>query len=89
MQSLIQTEFPEARLLHRLDFGTSGILVFGFSKTAQELLTQAEKFYFCMVEGQLSKQGLAKQCIATQSIAKQGPARHSKAKHGKARHSET
>jgi len=60
LQSLIQTEFPEARLLHRLDFGTSGILVFGFSKTAQELLTQADKFYFCMVEGQLLKQGLVK-----------------------------
>ena len=60
MQSLIQTEFPEARLLHRLDFGTSGILVFGLSQNAQELFTQAEKFYFCMVEGQLSKQGLVK-----------------------------
>lgn len=60
IQSLIQAEFPKARLLHRLDFGTSGILVFGFSRIAQELLTQADKFYFCMVEGQLSKQGLIK-----------------------------
>ena len=60
LQSLIQSKFPKARLLHRLDFSTSGVLVFGFSKTAQELITQAQKFYFCMVEGQLSKQGLVK-----------------------------
>ena len=46
LQSLIQTEFPEARLLHRLDFGTSGILVFGFSKTAQNYLLKLINFIF-------------------------------------------
>tara|TARA_Y100001968_G_C19167802_1_gene624105 strand:+ start:95 stop:739 length:645 start_codon:yes stop_codon:yes gene_type:complete len=60
IQSQIQAEFPEARLLHRLDFGTSGILVFGFTKAAQQLFDQADKFYLCVIEGHLASQGRIK-----------------------------
>tara|TARA_Y100000589_G_scaffold145247_1_gene138895 strand:- start:841 stop:1428 length:588 start_codon:yes stop_codon:yes gene_type:complete len=60
IQTQIQFRFPKARLLHRLDFGTSGILVFGFTQEAQQYLKQADKFYLCMIEGHLVRQGQIK-----------------------------
>ena len=53
--------FPTATLVHRLDFGTSGIMVAALNKQANRLLGQqfqartVSKGYIAMLEGQLSE----------------------------------
>jgi tRNA pseudouridine32 synthase/23S rRNA pseudouridine746 synthase len=63
--------FPSATLVHRLDFGTSGIMVAALNKRANSLLSQqfqartVSKRYIAMLEGQLSEdQGLIEFPIA-------------------------
>lgn len=53
--------YPTASLVHRLDFGTSGIMVAALNKRATSLLSQqfqartVGKCYIAVLEGQLSK----------------------------------
>ena len=37
----VQAAFPDALIVHRLDMGTSGVLVFGRSAAAQRALSKA------------------------------------------------
>lgn len=53
LQTLVQMQYPDARLLHRLDFLTSGVLVFGLSTVAESLFKQADKWYMLAVTGQI------------------------------------
>lgn len=54
LQSLVQIEYPQARLLHRLDYLTSGVLVFGLSDAAQRLFKVCTKWYLLVIGGQNS-----------------------------------
>jgi len=53
----VQAAFPDALIVHRLDMGTSGVLVFGRSAAAQRALSkafaerQADKRYIAVVSG--------------------------------------
>ncbi|HSI47051.1 MAG TPA: pseudouridine synthase [Ideonella sp.] len=55
--SRVQVLFPDALTVHRLDMGTSGVLVFGRGATAQRTLSQSfeqrqtEKCYLALVAG--------------------------------------
>lgn len=70
-QDGVSSGFPEAKLLHRLDFGTSGIMVVGLNaKSAKHLNNQfqkrtVQKTYLAVLEGWLEDdQGLIKAAIA-------------------------
>lgn len=67
-------QFPSARLLHRLDFGTSGIMLVALNKTINAQLTQqfqqrrVTKTYEAMLLGALPQdQGIIDQPIASDS----------------------
>ena len=53
--------FPSATLVHRLDFGTSGVMVAALNKQANRILSRqfqdrtVSKCYIAMLEGQLSE----------------------------------
>jgi len=57
LSARIQTEFPEALVVHRLDMETSGLMVFARSLDAQRALNRAfeqrlvEKYYVAVVTG--------------------------------------
>lgn len=59
-QEGLSPAFPEAKLPHRLDFGTSGIMVVGLHEAASKHLNQqfqrrlVEKSYVAMLEGWLA-----------------------------------
>ncbi len=59
MVSRVQLEFPDALIVHRLDMGTSGLLVFARSKDMLGLLStlfalrQVYKRYVALIEGHL------------------------------------
>lgn len=56
----LQQQFPTATMVHRLDFGTSGIMVLALSKAVNAHLTQQfqnrtiDKTYIAMLNGQLA-----------------------------------
>lgn len=59
----IQQKLPHALIVHRLDWETSGVMVFALTKDAQRhlnkqfMLRQVHKEYECRVFGKLSEQG--------------------------------
>ncbi len=57
----IQTEYPEARTVHRLDRDTSGVIIYGLDKDSHRELSrqfqdrEVEKTYHALVGGHLAK----------------------------------
>ena len=57
LSARVQSEFPEALVVHRLDMETSGLMVFARNLDAQRALNRAferrlvEKYYFAVVTG--------------------------------------
>lgn len=57
----VQAQFPEAITVHRLDMGTSGLMVFARGKTMERALSilfqtrQVQKRYLAVVAGQLAQ----------------------------------
>ncbi|MFN3785852.1 MAG: pseudouridine synthase [Thiothrix sp.] len=57
----VQSRFPEAITVHRLDMGTSGLMVFARGKATERALSilfqtrQVQKCYIAVVAGQLAK----------------------------------
>lgn len=72
MLSRVQTQFPSALTIHRLDMPTSGILLFALDKPTQSHLSQrfadrtVKKTYTAIVQGKLAQtQGLIDQPLIT------------------------
>lgn len=59
----ILQDFPQAKVVHRLDMATSGILLFAKHRDAEVMMSklfqarQVDKYYTALVQGQLSGQG--------------------------------
>lgn len=59
----VRAEFPEARITHRLDIATSGILMFAKHRDAEVAVSkmfqarQVQKHYIALVQGQLLGEG--------------------------------
>lgn len=64
LASRVRTEYPEARVVHRLDMATSGLLVFARNGESQRRLGQAfaerrvHKHYVAIVAGRIPAAGL-------------------------------
>ena len=68
--SRVQTEFPTAQVVHRLDFDTSGLVILPLSKAALSHLSKQfqartiAKFYEAIVDGEIEPQGKIDGAIA-------------------------
>ncbi len=62
LASRVQAEYPEARVVHRLDMATSGLMLMARSEAMQRQLSmlfekrQVEKKYIAMVDGKLGQE---------------------------------
>lgn len=78
----VQARFPDARVVHRLDRDTSGVLVMALDLAAQQALSRqfemrtVAKVYEAMVEGQMSADAGRIELPLAKDMTQQLPPRH-------------